>query len=141
MSLSSDAKEVAIYFADSTNIKISKSFMSKTIIQAKSLLSDGFTKEEIIKTIDYVINVRKLIPYSFGYINAVISNLLPEIIKLEAQHSAKNTQKEMMKFIEASRSEVIDVDKSTNRNKSKLNRFGIQSRFGEELDFDLFEKP
>ena len=34
--------------------------MSRTIVQAKSLLSDGFSKDEIIKTIDYVINVKKV---------------------------------------------------------------------------------
>ncbi len=138
MSLSSDAKEVAVYFANSTNVKPSKSFMSKTIIQAKSLLSDGFTKEEIIKTIDYVINVKNIKPYSFGYINVVITSILLQINKLEAQQSAKNTQEKIMEFIEASRNEVRGVDESTNRNKSKLDGFGVQSKFGEELDFDIF---
>lgn len=141
MSLSSDAKEIAVYFVDATNVKASKSLMSKTIVQAKSLLSDGFTKEEIIKTIDYVINVMKIVPYSFGYVNVVISDVLPKINKLEAQQSAKIAQEEMMEFIEASRNEVRSNDESTNRNKSKLNGFGLQPRFGEELNFDLFERP
>lgn len=141
MSISSDAKEIAVYFVNTTNVKASKSLMSKTIVQAKSLLSDGFTKEEIIKTIDYVINVMKIVPYSFGYINVVISDVLPKINKLEAQQSAKIAQEEMMEFIEASRNEVRGNDESTNRNKSKLNGFGVQPRFGEELNFDLFERP
>jgi|GEM_PF-1569638 len=141
MSISSDAKEIAVYFVDATNVKASKSLMSKTIVQAKSLLSDGFTKEEIIKTIDYVINVMKIVPYSFGYVNVVISDVLPKINKLEAQQSAKIAQEEMMEFIEASRNEVRSNDESTNRNKSKLDGFGVQSRFGEKLDFDLFERP
>lgn len=141
MSISSDAKEIAVYFVNTTNVKASKSLMSKTIVQAKSLLSDGFTKEEIIKTIDYVINVMKIVPYSFGYVNVVISDVLPKINKLEAQQSAKIAQEEMMEFIEASRNEVRGNDESTNRNKSKLNGFGVQPRFGEELNFDLFERP
>lgn len=141
MSISSDAKEIAVYFVNTTDVKASKSLMSKTIVQAKSLLSDGFTKEEIIKTIDHVIKVMKIVPYSFGYINVVISDVLPKINKLEAQQSAKIAQEEMMEFIEASRNEVRGIDESTNRNKSKLNEFGLQPRFGEELNFDLFERP
>lgn len=141
MSISSDAKEIAVYFVNSTNVKASKSLMSKTIVQAKSLLSDGFTKEEIIKTIDHVINIKQIVPYSFGYINVVISNLLPEINKLEAKQSAKTTQEKMTAFIEASRNEVRSIDESTNRNKSKLEGFGVQPRFGEKLDFDLLEGP
>ena len=76
MSISSDAKDIATYFVNSTNMKASKSLMSRTIVQAKSLLSDGFTKDEIIKTIDYVINVKKVDLHSFGYINVVISDML-----------------------------------------------------------------
>ena len=138
MSISSDAKEIAVYFVNTTDVKASKSLMSKTIVQAKSLLSDGFTKEEIIKTIDHVIKVMKIVPYSFGYVNVVISDVLPKINKLEAQQSAKIAQEEMMEFIEASRNEVRGNDESTNRNKSKLNGFGLQPKFGEELDFDIF---
>lgn len=138
MSISSDAKEIAVYFVNTTDVKASKSLMSKTIVQAKSLLSDGFTKEEIIKTIDHVIKVMKIVPYSFGYVNVVISDVLPKINKLEAQQSAKIAQEEMMEFIEASRNEVRGNDESTNRNKSKLNGFGVKSKFGEELDFDIF---
>jgi len=141
MSISSDAKDIAIYFVNSTNMKASKALMSRTIVQAKSMLSDGFTKDEIIKTIDYVINVRKVDLRSLGYINVVISDLLPQVLKHEAQLSTQNVGKELAAFIEASRSEVRGNDESTNRNKSKLNGFGLQPRFGEKLDFDMFERP
>jgi len=141
MSISSDAKDIAIYFVNSTNMKASKALMSKTIVQAKSMLSDGFTKDEIMKTIDYVINVRKVDLRSLGYINVVISDLLPQVLKQEAQLSTQNVGKELAAFIEASRSEVRGNDESTNRNKSKLNGFGLQPRFGEKLDFDMFERP
>jgi hypothetical protein len=141
MSISSDAKDIATYFVNSTNMKASKALMSRTIVQAKSLLSDGFTKDEIIKTIDYVINVKKVNLHSFGYINVVISDLLPQVLKQEAQLSTQNVGKELAAFIEASRSEVRGNDESTKRNKSKLNGFGLQPRFGEELDFDMFERP
>jgi len=141
MSISSDAKDIAIYFVNSTNMKASKALMSRTIVQAKSMLSDGFTKDEIIKTIDYVINVKKVNLRSLGYINVVISDLLPQVLKHEAQLSTQNVGKELAAFIEASRSEVRGNDESTNRNKSKLNGFGLQPRFGEKLDFDMFERP
>jgi hypothetical protein len=141
MSISSDAKDIATYFVNSTNMKASKALMSRTIVQAKSLLSDGFTKDEIIKTIDYVINVKKVNLHSFGYINVVISDILPQVLKQEAQLSTQNVGKELAAFIEASRSEVRGNDESTNRNKSKLNGFGLQPRFGEKLDFDMFERP
>lgn len=141
MSISSDAKDIAIYFVNSTNMKASKALMSRTIVQAKSMLSDGFTKDEIMKTIDYVINVRKVDLRSLGYINVVISDLLPQVLKQEAQLSTQNVGKELAAFIEASRSEVRGNDESTNRNKSKLNGFGLQPRFGEKLDFDMFERP
>lgn len=141
MSISSDAKDIAIYFVNSTNMKASKALMSRTIVQAKSMLSDGFTKDEIMKTIDYVINVKKVDLRSLGYINVVISDLLPQVLKHEAQLSTQNVGKELAAFIEASRSEVRGNDESTNRNKSKLNGFGLQPRFGEKLDFDMFERP
>lgn len=141
MSISSNAKDIAIHFINSTNLKASKVLMSKTIIQAKSLLSDGFTKEEIIKTIDYIVNVKKINLYSFGYINAAISSILHEVLKHEASLSTKDTEKQITVFIEASRNEVQKHDQSTNRNKSKINGFGIQPRLGEKLDFDMFERP
>jgi len=138
MSISSDAKDIATYFVNSTDMKASKSLMSRTIVQAKSLLSDGFTKDEIIKTIDYVIKVKKVDLRSFGYINVVISDMLKDVIKYEASLSAQNAQQDVVAFIEASRNEVSGSDESTNRNKSKLNGFGVQPRFGEKLDFDIF---
>lgn len=138
MSISSDAKDIATYFVNSTDMKASKSLMSRTIVQAKSLLSDGFTKDEIIKTIDYVIKVKKVDLRSFGYINVVISDMLKDVIKYEASLSAQNAQQDVMAFIEASRNEVRGSDESTNRNKSKINGFGVQYKFGEGLDFDIF---
>lgn len=138
MSISSDAKDIATYFVNSTDMKASKSLMSRTIVQAKSLLSDGFTKDEIIKTIDYVIKVKKVDLRSFGYINVVISDMLKDVIKYEASLSAQNAQQDVVAFIEASRNEVRSSDESTNRNKSKINGFGLQPKFGEELDFDIF---
>jgi hypothetical protein len=110
-------------------------------VQAKSLLSDGFTKDEIIKTIDYVINVKKVDLHSFGYINVVISDILPQVLKYETQLSVQDANKKVSAFIEASRNEVRGNDESTNRNKSKINGFGLQPRFREELDFDMFERP
>lgn len=138
MTLASDAKDIAVHFVNSTDMKASKALMSRTIVQAKSLLSDGFTKDEIIKTIDYVKNIKKVNLRSFGYINVVISDFLPSVLKYEAQQSSQETQQKIMDFIEASRNEVRGVDESTNRNKNKLNGFGIQPKFGEELDFDIF---
>jgi hypothetical protein len=141
MSISSDAKDIATYFVNSTNMKASKALMSRTIVQAKSLLSDGFTKDEIIKTIDYVINVKKVDLHSFGYINVVISDMLPQVLKYETRLSVQDANEKVSAFIEASRNEVRGNDESTNRNKSKINGFGLQPRFREELDFDMFERP
>ena len=138
MTIASDAKEIAVHYIEITDGRATKAIMSKTIIQAKSLLKDGYSKEEIIKTIDYIVKVKKIEMYSFGFINASINNMLREINKLE---KAKALKEKITSITEIpTRSEVETNNESTERNKQKLNRFGVQSRFGEEFNINMFKR-
>lgn len=143
--ISSDAKEIAFYYFEATNVnKTTPNIIKKTISQAKSLLTYGYTKEEILKVIDYIVNVKKVKMYSIGYVFSAINNILKEIDKIEVEKRQKEiveqTKKEIASTNEAKRNEVILNNESTKRNQDKLNRFGIQSRFGKEFDCNMFKE-
>lgn len=144
MTINSDARLIAFHYFDKTKSKTTKAIMTKTIGQAKSLLTDGYTVEEITNVIDYIIDVKKINMYSLGYVNYSINNILREIVKSKEiqykQKLADETNKQIASTNESSRNEVKIDDKSTNRNKNKLERFGVQPRFGEEFNFDMFEE-
>lgn len=132
------AKEIALYFIERTTERATPAIIAKTITQAKSLLKCGYTKKEITDVIDYLIDTKHVTLYSLGYVNSAINNILLEIKK------EKNKQKKTIPptFIQThiERNEVELDDETTKRNKSKLNRFGIQPRLGKKFTFDMFEK-
>lgn len=144
MSIAVDAKEIAFHFFDATQTRATKSIIARTIVQAKSILNDGYTKEEIISVIDYLIKVKKVELYSIGYISSAINNVLREVKKQQDSETriliAEQTQQEISATIENQRNEVKINDESSQRNQDKLNRFGVQPRFGKEFDFDMFKK-
>lgn len=135
-----DAKEIALHFFDMTTGKATPAIMGKTINQVKSILRSGYTKEEIIKTIDYIVDVKGVNMYSFGYVNASINSILMEIKEKEKAEKEREQRKEIEKQVTASAKEVKADDESKERNRNKLRRFGVQSRFGEKFDFDMFEE-
>lgn len=130
-----DAKDIALHFIELTTGKATPSIIAKTIQQAKNLLKYGYTKTEIISVIDYLITVKHVDLFSLGYVNTSINNVLREI----KNNKPKTTSHPTFQTYQ-DRNEVMANDESTNRNKSKLNRFGVKSRFGEEFAIDMFEK-
>jgi hypothetical protein len=117
--------------------------MSRKVVQAKSLLNSDYTKEEIIKVIDYLVDVKKTEMYSLGYVSACINKVLKEITSEELNEKAKEEKEKLAESIKDAVSEVrgvIDDGESTERNRRKIAGLGVQSRFGEKLDFDLFKE-
>jgi len=125
------ARDIAFYFFDKANLRTTRSIIAKTITQAKSLLKSGYTYDEIIKTIDYVIDDDNIKLYSLGYLNHVINVKLGQIKEKE--------QKEFLKQAQFTIKEVTEND--TTNNTSKADRFGSKSRVGKKLNFDMFEEP
>lgn len=138
-----DAKDIALHFINMTSERATPSIIKKTIGQAKTLLSSGYNKDEIIKVIDYILDVKKVDMYSLGYVSVTINDMLKEIRENErAEQLVKEKQEiqeAMHKEQQEQRNEVKDDGESTERNKSKLSRFGVQPRFGKEFNLDLFE--
>lgn len=136
-----DAKDIALYFIKLTQGRATPSIIAKTIRQAKTLLSREYTKQEIIKVIDYIILEKKYDVYSLGYINTCINDVLREIKKKKEQEELQRKKEEIRKKLASgvTCSEVKDDGKSTERNREKARRLGVQSRFREKFNFDMFE--
>ena len=134
-----DAKDVALHFVQQTNVeRITPAIMSKTINQAKNLLNSGYTKQEIVSVIDYVLT-KGTHMHSIGYVSTCINDVLREIEKQRLLDEAVKVKKEINARATEKQSEVnVDVE-SAERNRLKANRFGVQSGFGEKYSFDMFE--
>lgn len=125
------AKDIAIHFLKATNQMNSRN-MPRTVKIAKSLL-EKYSSDSIILAIDYLIDKRFPI-YSLGFLTLNIESILKEI------EQKKKANEEREKMQDAFRqSEVMSADESSERNRSKVGRFGVQSRFGEKFNFDMFE--
>lgn len=131
-----DAKDIALHFINLTVERPTKAMYPKTIRQAKSLLSSGYTKEEVIKVIDYLVNTKHVNMYSLGYVSTSINEVLKEVTELEKVELAK---KELALRAEQMRNEVNHDSDSTERNREKARRISVQSRFGKKYNFDMFE--
>lgn len=138
-----EAKDIAIHFVEETTGRATPQIMKKSIIQAKILLESGYTKEEIIDVIDFIVSKKSIEMYSLGYVNACINDVLSEIKKHKSSEIEREKSKEVRKEIESiqecQRNEVADDVESTKRNREKINRLGTESRFGEKFNFDMFE--
>lgn len=135
-----DAKDIALHFVNITVGKATPAIMKKTISQAKTLLSSGYTKEEIIKAIDYIIDVMHVDMYSLGYVNTAINDVLKQIRQKEKEEAIKEIVRKAEEEISASEDEVVVDEESSRRNREKIKGTGIQSRFGEKFNFDMFER-
>lgn len=134
-----DAKTIALYFLNATTDgRNTPIVIAKTITQVKSLLNVGYTKDEITATIDHVI-ARGVQMYSFGYLSTCIANVLVEVNKNKTSSEAVKAKQELDEMQKKAMEEVNVVDESTERNRQKLSRFGVQSRVGEKHHFDMFE--
>lgn len=130
------AKDIALYFIRITGGSLSTSNVGKTIIQAKKLLSLGYKKQNIIDVIDYLI-ASNINIYSLGYLFSCIESTLNT---LEVAKKAKTEKEKLTLANQQQQSEVVSNLESSERNKRKLKQFGVQSRFGEKFNFDLFEE-
>lgn len=128
------ARDIALYFFEKIDKRCTPSMVAKTVVQAKSLLSSGYTEEEIINTIDYIVDETSTKIYSLGYINSAINSVLEEVNKKKNKEIVKQQEKE----IEATSEEVIDVE-SRERNERKIDGFGAESWKRKEPYSDLFE--
>lgn len=139
-----DAKDIALHFVSMVDIKPTPSIMSRTIKQVKTLLEHEYSKQSIIDVINFIVDVKKVKMYSFGYVSISIDDVLKEIKEQQSVEFNKTKSKEMQEKLTSiqiqQRHEVMNDEESTQRNKNKLNRFGAQSRFGEKFDFDMFER-
>src|SRR6185312_1688419 len=137
-----DAKTLALHFLELTNNRLERNTIQRTIIQVKNVLAEGYSYDDIVKTIDYVL-ARKAGVYSFGYIAASIEDVIKEIRlaeeKDELDKRAEDVRRQMIASAEQQRGKVDDCDESTERNREKAKRLGIQPRFGAKFNFDMFE--
>lgn len=139
------ARDIVIHFKDVTGVRVTSSFMSKSIIQAKALLDAGYTKEEVISVIDHL---HKSVPdmYSVGFLSYHMEKALREIAKERAEEEVRIKQEEVKQAQqqqEQSIAEEVQVDvESAKRNREKADRLraGIQSRVREKFNFDMFEE-
>ena len=139
-----DAKDIASSFVAHFKQRSTPAEFKKYMMQAKTLLNSGYSKEEIISVIQHLSVHSKVEIYSLGYINACINDTLREINKLKSEDELKAVQSEikakMENYSHLQRNEVSSSDSSTERNRDKISRFGTQSRLGEKFNFDMFEK-
>jgi hypothetical protein len=129
-----DAKDVVSYFMAKAKLPASPSTYARTTQQVKILLQGGYTKEEIIACINYLIDVRAVEVYSFGYINSSISSILKTATK---HYNAILAQKQVSEMTFETSREVMEKDETTSRNREKAGRFGSESGFRKKFDFNM----
>lgn len=127
------AKDVASYFYQKTGIRGTPAMYAKTIKQAKSLLEAGYTEEEIIYCLDFVIDIKKIDIYSLGYLSYTIANIIKEVRATNSQKVASEVKQKMDNMSK----EVLGDNEGLERNKQKAQNIGVKSRFGEKFTFDM----
>jgi hypothetical protein len=132
------AKEVAVHFIEKTTERATPAVYAKVTKMAKTILASGYSKDEIVKVIDYIVDVKGVQMYSLGYVNTCINEMLKEIEQEELKKQGQEIKKTQL---EQPRSEVIDDGESRERNRDKAKRFGILSGFREKHHLDMFERP
>lgn len=132
-----EAKDVALYFLEESTVQEPTPYIiGKTIKQVKDLMEKGYTKQDIMDVIDYLVAHGKKM-YSFGYILTMMEVTMKAIqVKREAI-----LQKVLLDEIARTNMNEVKVDaESAERNRSKADRFGIKSREREKYHFDMFEE-
>jgi hypothetical protein len=134
-----DAKDIAFKFLDATTDgRYTKGVIAKTIVQAKNLLSVGYSKEEICDTIDYALS-KGVEMYSFGFIGHAINDVIKKKREEEIARIAEEEKQKLLEKQNLPQGEVNADDESRERNRNKAGRFGAESRFREKHHFDMFE--
>ncbi len=130
---SRSSNRIALHFISKTNGSNDRSNIKRVHSQALNLLEKKYEEDDIMDVIDYIVDVKGVEMYSFGYVSASIHNILPEVKKIRAKEIVKNMKRE------TSREEVTETNESKERNRSKQERFGVQSRIREKYSKHLFE--
>ena len=139
------AGEIARHFVKATGIRVTSSIMGKTVNQAKKLLDAGFTKAEIIASIDHVVD-QGIEIYSLGFLDHCIDRCLREIKQKQIEEESRIMKEEFeRKKAEEQHAiaEEVKVDvESAKRNREKADRLrsSVQSRVREKFNFDMFEE-
>lgn len=131
------AKEIALHFLKLANQPVTKTTVARTIKQAKSLLDEGYSRDEVFTVMERVFEVRKVNIHSFGYITSCMEQVLDD---MRAAKQAVHIKAASDEAIFKQRNEVETHDQSTERNRSKADRTKFQSRLGKKYDFDMFEE-
>lgn len=131
----SQANDIAKYFVDvALGKNAKKSDYGRSNKLAASLLKD-FTKDEIVKVIDYLVYVKRTKMYSFGYVSTVINEVLETLNHNELASVERDKMNDLLR-----REQEVTIDNATGeRNRNKAGRLGTKPRFGKELDLNLFE--
>lgn len=132
------AKDIALYFLEKTEQRYTASIIARTVNQAKTLLSADYSKDEIISVIDYIVDKSDVDMYSLGYLNSNINRILRLVKKEDTKEEVEKQKKESVNI--SLKREVVNVDESNNRNKDRINRYGIQSRKRKEYNFDMLKE-
>lgn len=135
------AKDIAIYFLDATTDKYTPAIVRKTIMQAKQLLETGYSKQEIIDTIDYIILRTPAVMYSLGYVSSAINDVLRTLnIERKEAETRRIIEESKANYVEEDTEEVVEDVESQQRNRDKLNKFGNESRKREESYLDMLKE-
>ena len=135
------AKEIAIHFLNlTTDGRYTSAIVSRSIGTVKSLLLKGYTKEEIMETIDYCHDVKKVNMFSIGYISHAINDTLREIRELQAAEKKREEAKKIQASVTSLRKEEVHEQSSSERNRAKVERNRIQSSIGTKFDFNMLKE-
>jgi len=126
-SVNLDAKEIALHFIKRTDGRATPSIIARSILTAKEVLLSGYSKEEVISVIDYVLDIKKVPMYSLGYVSVCINSILKEINKESTRQRANQIRKDHeTSFAEVKQKEVVYNDESKKRNQDRSSRLGLQ---------------
>lgn len=130
-----DAKDVVLHFLKWKDWRVTPTHMVQGIPRVKSLLKAGFTKDEIISVIDYVMDKKgPTNVYSIGYFNSCINETLD---KIKAEQQVAVAKEEKNKNIDLPKE---DFNASTSNNRTKAERLGNKSSFGTKSFSDMFKE-
>lgn len=135
-----DAKEIALHFLKQTGVeRATSAIIGRSIIQAKKILEAGYSKTEIIESIDHIVN-KGVQMYSIGYVSVAINETLQEIERKKLAQIGASVREEQEKSQAEIRGAVENDEQSAERNTGKAKQFGVQSRVRKKFNFDMFEE-
>jgi len=138
------AKDIALEWLALLGLRPVPAQMGRIIKQVKGLMEVGFSDEEIRYAMNYVVSTKPNV-YSFGYIEMCINDVIRkkrlEEQRIQEKLIKEQINKQVLEQISITHeSEVAEGDETSERNRRKAERFGVQSRVREKSYFHLFER-